>query len=336
MRKLDIIVTHYDEDWTEGRKFFDMLALQRGVDFDEIRVILVHDGSERFPKEFFFFYPYRVEQLTKEHGGVSAARNQGMMAADAPWICFCDFDDTMASVYSLRHVLTLLPTDDYDILWGDFYSEDVMKNGELRLNRRTENSVFIHSKFFRRAFLERNGLTFPEDLEFNEDSAFVTIALAVCDYRRVGRIKTETPLYVWTFRPGSLTATEGNRWKAYIGLYQRNRKVCEAFRAHVSRDRYLTMICRACYDAYHMLNLREIPDELRPILGDFRGFWKEHRGEFIQCASKDRMAAWEASRREHEQGDREEEQRWGTGGDLAFNQAVSFRAWINGIEKGGD
>lgn len=41
---LDIVVTHYREEWTLGRPFFEVLALQRGIDFGLIHVYLVQDG----------------------------------------------------------------------------------------------------------------------------------------------------------------------------------------------------------------------------------------------------------------------------------------------------
>lgn len=331
MKKLGIIVTHYDEEWEVGKKFFDMLALQRDVDFREIHVTLIHDGTEEFPVEAFDIYPYTVEQVRIEHGGISRARNKGIELAEEPWICFCDFDDLFSGAYSLRHILSVLPTEKYDILWSEFYSEDMLKGGEMKLHRRGQNSVFIHAKFFRREFLTWNHLTFPEDLEFNEDSAFCAVAFAVCDYHRVGQITAEAPLYIWTFRHGSLTATQGNRWKTYKGLYYRNKKVVDAFRQYLDPGRYRTMVCRACYDAYFMLNVQELPEELAETLDDFKAFWKEHKADFVACDAGNRKEALEASRKEHEIGDREEEARWGVT-ELAIRKDVSFRDWIKTIE----
>ena len=74
---LDLIVPHYKEPWTLGKPFFDMLACQRGVNFNDFRVILVHDGTDTFPNAYFTGYPYEVVQCPIQHGGVSAARNYG-------------------------------------------------------------------------------------------------------------------------------------------------------------------------------------------------------------------------------------------------------------------
>ena len=51
---LDIIIPHYTESWEVGKKFFVMLDLQRGIDFNQIHVILVNDGLENsFPEEYY-------------------------------------------------------------------------------------------------------------------------------------------------------------------------------------------------------------------------------------------------------------------------------------------
>lgn len=327
MAKLDIIVTHYDEPFSVGKKFFDMLAMQRGVDFSEINVMLLHDGTDPFDQEMFSGYPYTVTQYKRSHGGIAALRNGGIRLAESEWLCFCDFDDMFANVYSLRHVLTLLPNDNYDVLWGKFYAEDVLADGRTRLNLRGQNSVFIHAKFFRTAFLLENELTFPEDLEFNEDSAFCAITFAVCDYRRVGEITAETPLYVWTYREGSATGTQQNRWKGYRGMYFRNKKVCDVFRERMPEERYRGMVCRTCYDAYNMLNVKELPEDMVDILDDFKAFWKAEKDNFLQCGRELRMETARVSEAERKIGDREEMERW-QHTDREFNEGVTFGEWI--------
>ena len=55
MSYLDIIVPHFQEPWAVGKKFFDMLALQRGVSFQDFRVILCQDGTDGvLPADVFY------------------------------------------------------------------------------------------------------------------------------------------------------------------------------------------------------------------------------------------------------------------------------------------
>lgn len=313
---LDIIVTHYKEPWSLGEKLFSILDLQRGVNFDDIRVLLIHDGTEPFPAETFAGRPYTVEQFKIPHGGISAARNAGIRLSAAPWIMFCDFDDTFSNVYALRDYLTIIPNDKYDMIWAPFYAEDVTKEGKLILHERGQNVVFVHGKLYRRQYLIETGLRFPEDLEFNEDSCFNAILNTICDYRRIGAMKAPMIPYIWAFNPNSLTTTRGNRWKALRGLYERNKKVVACFRkemdaGRISRDRYCAMVARACVDAYYMLCLTEIPPEIQDLRDDFVKFYHEHRSEMWETDTEMLRKVKAISRAEHETGDQEEKDRLG-------------------------
>lgn len=337
--KLDLIVTHYKEPWSVGQKFFSMLDIQRGINFDDIRVLIVHDGTEPFPEEAFTGYPgrpYHVDQIRIAHGGISAARNAGIRHARAPWLMFCDFDDMFSNVYALRDYLTLLPNDKYNMMWAPFIAEDLTKDGETVLNRRGHNLVFIHGKIYRRQYLLDENLTFDESLEFNEDSCFNAVFNTICDPRKIGEIKAPSIPYIWCFNRDSLTTTRGNRYKALIGLYERNKRVVEAFRQRLPRPRYCAMIARACVDAYFMLNLETIPDELKPIRDDFIKFYHDHRAEMWETDAETLRQIKRISRLEHETGDNEEVQRFGNLADNIPHTDLTVTQWLQQIWKEGE
>ena len=334
--KLDIIVTHYKEPWEVGRKLFNMLDLQRGVNFNDFKVILIHDGTEMFPSKYFSGRPYKVEQHTIEHGGISAARNEGIRIATADWIQFCDFDDTYSNVYALRDYLTVIPTDAYDMMWAPFYAEDMTRDGETVLNLREQNMVFVHGKMYRRQYLLDMELTFPEDLEFNEDSCLNAILYTIADPKRIGHIKPPLVPYVWCYNPHSLTTTRENRWKALIGLYERNKKVVQCFKDKMPHDRYCAMVARACVDAYHILNMSEMPDELKPTYDDFVKFYHEHRDEMWETDVEILRQIKAISRAEHDAGERQEEMRFGA---LAANippTGLKVTEWLNKVWEEGE
>lgn len=281
---LDIIVTHYDEPWSVGKKFFDMLALQRGIDFDRIRVLLIHDGLNRgFPQRYFKEYPYKVEQHKIPHGGVSAARNEGLRLARRQWVEFCDFDDTYAHVYTLRDLFDHLPTEKYDLLWTGIIAEEPIK-GSHRLNlyrRKSQDVVFCHGKFYRREFLLQNDIWFDTELTFNEDSLFnATIAAVITDPHRMGELKGIMPDYVWCARKGSVTKTPGRKAEAMLGTYIRQKKLCEVHKRLLPKDRYDGQVARTIWDLYYMLNRDNTHPILLEMKEDFRSWLKEHQESF--------------------------------------------------------
>ena len=111
-----------------------MLALQRNIDFNDVGVILINDGEEsRLPDELFKDYPYRVDNATIPHGGVSVARNTGIRLSKADWVMVCDFDDQICSTFGLQLLFSAIQEDDKDMYWSHFLEEVVMDDGTVKL-----------------------------------------------------------------------------------------------------------------------------------------------------------------------------------------------------------
>lgn len=329
MTKLDIIMPHYHEEWEEGKKFFDMMALQRAIDFADVRVLLVHDGEDcAFSEELFEGYPYEVRQITIPHGGVSAARNAGIEAAEADWIAFCDFDDMFAHVYSLREYLDVLPDENHDMLWTSFFAEDRKKTGEMVRAVRNMNLIFIHGKMFRRQFLIDNNLRFNPELSYNEDSLFLAEFTTMADRNRIGHLSTFSVPYIWCFREKSATTTPTNLDSGVLGLYERNKRVCEILRERESYARYCTMVARTVFDAYFMLNRKDLTPELQVGLADFREWWPEHKQYYLQAGDRAKARVKAIARDGHERSLLEQDMRWENTRVNDFREEVSVEDWL--------
>lgn len=216
---LEIVITHWTEPWSVGAKAFDMLSIQRRVDWRKVCVTIVHDGSDAFPNEYFCGFPFKVNQVCIPHGGVSAARNYAIDHCSATWIKFCDFDDMFAGAYSLSCIIDALEVSQkYGYVFLPYIAE--MHNGKLLL---LENSdVFIHDKVFRVSFLNEKDIRFNEELAFSEDFVFMALVKLNADKVKLGRVNSNFPLYVYIQRIDSV----GNRQD----LWYRNR--CDLFKAH--------------------------------------------------------------------------------------------------------
>ena len=286
---LDIIVPHYTEPWEVGRKFFDMLDMQRGVDFSLIRVLVIHDGEENaLPDTCFSGRPYRAEQSAIPHAGVSAARNAGLERAEAPWVMFCDFDDMFAHPYALRDILNVLPAPGFDMLWGDLLIEYLQPGGGVKVVRDGKlNSVFCHAKLYRRQYLLDNGFRFDETLIYHEDSEFNGILLAKTDPKRIGKIDAQLPTYIWCCRKDSVSNQPGI-WEANMtGLYRRDKKVCEAYGQGANRRKYRICVASVVWKAYYVLNAPALSPELEEMRRDFIGWYADHEAVFLETDEKD-------------------------------------------------
>lgn len=324
---LDIVMTHYREPWSVGEKFFSMLDLQRGVNFDEIRVILVNDGDDELPAEHFENRPYRVDRYKIAHAGVSAARNEGLRRATDTWITFCDFDDMFVSVYSLKAVMDALHADNadfYDVLWTEFISEET-KHGYLELAPRPFNTVFNHGKYYRRSAIIEHDIWFNEKIEFNEDSEFNSILYLALTNKRYGQIKNIIPIYTWICQNQSVTHSPTAYWRGRIGNYWRNKSVLAAYKRYEELPRYAGMYTRVCWDTYYTLNTVAPHDCYNEIAEDFKKNIAPYAQKYIDMVNADaeliekiKNVSWQDYCAEKTD-------------DFKLNESISFEDWMKGV-----
>ncbi len=292
-RILDIIVPHYKEPWMIVKPFFDVLASQKMVDFDDFRVILVHDGVPAFSERYFMDNPVHIEQQMIKHQGVSACRNVGLRNSYAEWVCFCDCDDCFTSIFSIMMILHVLKnSENFDLVWNQFYVSP-MEGGQLTKMDKF-NNVFIHNKYYRRSFLREHDIWFAKNLHMSEDSAFNNVVKMEIDQHRIGTIQSTEPLYAWCRRPGSVT-TDLSRWA----------EICEG---HFDRNVYMIgqyakrnligtelMIARTITDAYSMATRNNISADLSNFLDRVACFCMTHEKEFKSVPKDKLQMALEAS-----------------------------------------
>lgn len=281
--KLEIIVPHYKEPWDTGKKLFDILALQRGVEPGEFRVILCQDGEEgKLDGSLFDGLPFEVKQIRIPHRGVSAARNAGMAAAVADWIAFCDFDDMYTSVHSLKVALRAISAAAEAgkvFLWNNFLEEGKdRRTGAYVVYRHDWDMTFVHGRFYQRQFLIDNGLRFNEELSFGEDQDFNTVTQIVAGEDRVGTIKD--PIYLWCSNENSVTRVYKDRSLLYpLMLKHRFATIDELERRGIDGE-HLAAVVRTTVDIYYEMNGRDVPENVKKSRGMFLEWWKDHRLEF--------------------------------------------------------
>ena len=249
--KLDLILTHYKSPFSLGKPFFDMLALQRNIDFDDVGVILINDGEEsRLPDDLFKDYPYRVRNITIPHGGVSRARNAGIDASDADWVMVCDFDDQFCSTLGLQLLFSAIAEDNKDMYWSHFI-EEVPYEGAMKILPHERDVIFIHGKMFRRQWLVDNNIRFKDGLTLHEDVFFETIAQAVCPEDRIGEIKTN--FYLWCHNPQSVGRSYG--WRFLIDTYDHLMKqrdaIAEEYKKRGMKEHIKIAVCKTVVDAFY-------------------------------------------------------------------------------------
>ena len=314
MALLDIVITHRDEPWGVGRKMFEMLKLQRGVRKGEFRVILVQDGEEGDTLDaarIVRLYPFMETIVDIPHSGVSAARNAGLEEATADWVMFCDFDDMLYSCDSLYRILESIRQagDRADLIWSNFWIEMAGEGSKWAKREKGFNSVFIHGKVYRRQFLIDHEIRFDEDLSYSEDAMFNALAVMELEAGRVAKMP-ET-VYMWCYRPESLSNYTGGDAKRNIDLYKKRVRVIEAYE---QRGRTYDAKCaavRTLLDYYWEINGKdELPGRTKEEwIGAIReDVVQKYRGAAAEISPNDRAELLRVTREEaiHKRNIREE------------------------------
>ncbi|MBR5175327.1 MAG: glycosyltransferase [Bacteroidales bacterium] len=188
--------------------------------FTDFEVLLVDDGSIDGSHEIYNQLAEkdsRIRVFQKENGGVSSARNLGLRQATGEWICFVDADDILMED-GLQHLVDCI-SGEFDMVWGGY--EILNERGErtYAISDRISESLtseeglemlflpryyrylgYVWGRLFRRSVIVSSGITFDEDIRYNEDRLFCTRFMCVSN---AGIRFTTIPVYGYYERSDS-------------------------------------------------------------------------------------------------------------------------------------
>ena len=324
---LDLIVPHYKEPWETCKYLFDSIAMQRGIDFSNVRVLVVNDGDVVvLDNEVFAGYPYEVEYIVKEHGGVSAARNYGITHSNADYIMFCDADDGFLNNYAL-HLIFSAMEEGFDFLISRFVEESVTSEGKkVILPHNSQDATFVHGKVYRREFLIEKEIFFDAEMTLHEDGYFNLIAYTVA--KKEGKLKlVETPLYLWCWNENSVVRTNKEDFvlRTYADVMKARIGICEEFKRRGYDDALRASVGMTVLNSYYDFQkprywLPKNDKHRRSAEKAFRKFWVKYKAIFCDLTNKEIFDMSQAAREQAAQN-----------GMLMERQ--DFRSWLIHIEN---
>lgn len=225
--------------------------------FRDLELILVDDGSTDGSLEICRRYAAldsRVRVLALENGGVSAARNAGMQAAQGEFVQFVDSDDVVSPDYTGKLLETLRFCDADIAICGIQVVEQQEENGPYQSTHQFScrplghfcvmvRPLFIQNmarlfwetccmegpcnRIYRTSIIRENGLEFPLDMSYGEDCMFNIEYYSRC--RRAALISQPLYYYLWHFQHASLARSHKpnlveNQMRQVMAL----RRLCES------------------------------------------------------------------------------------------------------------
>lgn len=199
-------------------------------------ILLVDDGSTDRSYEIAKGYCEKnpcIQLLRQKNQGQSVARNRALSMARGEYVFFCDSDDFI-DTESLPELYRLCKENDLDMIktgWRTIFKDhtqlnlppaDVLELGtvlsaEKYFQETIQDwyNVIPWNGLFRRSFLQRNHLLFPEGIQF-EDNTFHLKALL--SERQARIMQVEMPFYNVWIRSESTTTAIPNPKKVYDQL----------------------------------------------------------------------------------------------------------------------
>ena len=163
---------------------------------NDIEIICVDDGSTDDSLDILNELNNKYENIKiicQENSGPGIARNNGIKNAQGEYIAFLDSDDIFLDDDALEKMYNLGKSKNSDLICANlkrinqdytidthydflnsrfmyFYKEDILKSEDYGI------PFAFYRNLFKRSFLEKNGIDFP-DLRFGEDPVFMVNVL---------------------------------------------------------------------------------------------------------------------------------------------------------------
>lgn len=315
MRKLDILITCHNEGAEVVKPLLDSIALQRGVDLDEVGVIICCDGGTTvLTDEFLSQYPYHTEFHMCKHAGVSATRNKCLDLSRAEYVMWADCDDALVDTRGLHLVfreMSHAPSQaelaqcgvsakdagvGFDYLISSFVEESKnLDTGEINYltHNGLENMVFIHGQVFNRQWLVDNDIRFDPALTVHEDHRFICLArelvkpyrARVCPYC----------WYAWCWNSNSVCRRDPlYLQKTYVDMIAANTSLVDEFTRRGMADKamaYAVMMIEQTFYTLCKRSWRTVNNEeyRQNVLDCFKEYYVRNRDKWHSMPEQEKM-----------------------------------------------
>lgn len=250
MANLDILVPQYIEGKAVAEYLLDSISMQQGVNFADVRVIIVNDGTDvLLERAWLDSYPFKIDYIKADHGGVSATRNKALDAATAELVMFCDIDDGFYSNLGIWSIFKIYEKKPFDVYVPTFVEEQVKDGRFTYIDHNPTDAVFVHGKVFRRQYLLDNDLRFNPELTIHEDSYFNKLAQRCTE----NVFRSDASFYLWRWRDQSVCRSDPDYLlKTFGNLMATQSALVEQYQKRGFKD-VNELVVNCSYMVYYML-----------------------------------------------------------------------------------
>ena len=293
---LDILIPHYHESPEEMTPLLDSLAVQQGVDLDNLGVIIAYDGPDATPLpvgEWAERYPFKITHTQGEKAGVSATRNLALDTSEAEYVMFCDADDMFCDVCGLFIIFREMGIGEFDTLMSRFREQTKDQDGNMTFIDHETDQTFVHGKVHRRQYLIDKGIRFNPKLTIHEDSFFNIQCQALADPERAKYCPTA--FYLWRWRENSVCRHDKDYiLKTFVNMLDSNDALIGEFVKRMRNDLANQYVGFMVWDSYYTMNKPDWRNKVNKGYRDkterrFAAYFKKHKEQWDALTEQEKM-----------------------------------------------
>ena len=319
------MIPQYKETEEVIKPLLDSIAIQQNIDFNEIGVIIVNDGSDvHLDENFLKSYSFEIKYFLNKHTGVSGTRDMCFKLSSAEYVMWCDADDMFFNACGLWMIFREIENGGFDNLTSVFVEETRTQNGKADYINREMDSTFVHGKVHRRQFLLDNNIKWNKKLTIHEDSFFNILSQKLASPEKVKYC--QSPFYLWRWRDDSVCRQDSKYiLKTYNNLLDSNTRLVYEFLKRGRNDDAKFFATSMIYDAYFTMNKDEwINQENRSYKNKtekrFKKYFKEFKSLFEEINPQVKMQIIAGIKNR-------------MFGEGLFMESITFDSWIKKIEN---
>lgn len=252
MKKLEILITQFEETDEIIKPLLDSIEIQQNIDFSDIGVIICNDGSDvKLSQDFLNRYHFDIKYIMCEHKGVSATRNTCLDNTTAEYVMFCDADDMFYNACALYIIFQEMKRG-FDSLTSAFIEETKHpETKEVIYINREMDVTFVHGKVHNRRFLIQNNIRWNESLTVHEDSYFNILCKTLAkNFKYV-----TSSFYLWRWRDTSVCRHNKNYMlKTYNNMLDSNTALVYELLAKGLKAEAQFYVTSMIFETYYTLN----------------------------------------------------------------------------------
>lgn len=261
---------------------------------ESYEIIIVNDGtqdqSEKIILEYKEKYPNLIQYIKQKNGGISSARNTGILHAKGEFILFIDSDDFFETNL-LQQICE--QNNNYDLfIYG--YQNVYENSTKIELKRCSEKSLllnkveslplffendavrgYVWNKVFKISIIKENQIYFNENTKYTEDLEFVIHYLNYCDKIYF----SNDILYNYLQRTGSLVNSTFNESKlTALAAHEKIKDMVESI-----KKEYVPTICYFIFELNYELSVRLRVSDQYKLLEETYKQLKKNMKKYFYC-----------------------------------------------------